>query len=237
MQYKGVEFDVMLSRDEVPILIHDHILDRTVRHPVYSAKEPKIWVSELDGAELCNINVGTWFAEKCIINDKESYADVKIPLFEDVLEYCRSKNLWMNIEIKPVPGFEEITGKIVGEITKKHFPPNGHSVPQQLLPVFSSFSYEALLAAKESAPHISRGYLMKSIHITTDWKERMKSLEAISVHLDYKRLQPDDVKAIREEGYCVMCYTVNDPNIAKSLYDEGVDAICTDELLSMSLFL
>jgi glycerophosphoryl diester phosphodiesterase len=51
----GVEFDVRLARDGVPVVIHDSTLERTAGL--------KRGVSDLTSEELSQIDVGSWFYE------------------------------------------------------------------------------------------------------------------------------------------------------------------------------
>jgi glycerophosphoryl diester phosphodiesterase len=214
--FKAIEFDVMLSKDSVPFLMHDEILSRTVGSGVHREK----LLCDLDSSELIQIDAGSWF--------DVSITDVKIPLFEDVIKFCVSNNVWMNIEIKPAEGFDIITGQVVAELTNTYFPI--HSESTSPLPLFSSFSYEALLSAKQRAPHIPRGYLIESLRHTPQWKEQMVSLQAIAVHTDHKYLTAEDVTEIKACGYGLFCYTVNDLARAAELTAMGVDAFCTDKL-------
>lgn len=213
--FKAIEFDVMLSKDNVPFLMHDEVLSRTVGTGAHREK----LLCDLDSSELIQIDAGSWFDSRI--------TDVKIPLFEDVIKFCVLNDVWMNIEIKPAEGFDTITGQVVADMTNKHFP-NSHSPSS--LPLFSSFSYEALLSAKQHAPHIPRGYLIESLRHTPQWKEQMVALEAIAVHTDYNNLTVEDVAEIKSCGYGLFCYTVNDPAKADELTAMGVDAFCTDKL-------
>jgi glycerophosphoryl diester phosphodiesterase len=233
--YAGVEFDVMLSRDEQPMLMHDHILDRTIRDPVFSICEPRRWVSEVDGQQLRAVDAGSWF-------DAE-LRDVKIPFFEEAIRFCSQEQIWMNIEIKPVPGYESLTGRVVAQTTAKHFPASAATDGSQ--PIFSSFSLEALLAAKTAAPHIPRGYLIdQPIEALPSLWEELARIDAIAIHMNHEhllderqRVRHELVEDIKQRGYGLFCYTINDLSTARALLEAGVDAICTDALVEMQALL
>ena len=95
-------------------------------------------------------------------------------------------------------------------------------------PLLSSFSFEALMAARQAAPHIPRGWLTSRIG-PEDW-ERMKKLEAVSVHTDHKKLDLASVARAHESGYHLLAYTVNDADVAERLFGAGVDGLFTDNL-------
>lgn len=84
---KAVEFDVMLTADGVPILMHDETLDRTMG---CSGR-----VAELTLAQI----------RACA---------PQVPTLAEAIAECRRLDLWANIELKPSAGLEEETGAIAG---------------------------------------------------------------------------------------------------------------------------
>lgn len=100
---RGVEFDVMLSADGVPVLMHDDTVDRTTNgHGVVSA---------LTRAELRCLDIG----------------GEPVPLLTEALLYCAELGLWANIELKAATGCDEAElGRVVGQILAQHW--NGHGV-------------------------------------------------------------------------------------------------------------
>ena len=207
--HHAVEFDVMLARDEVPVLMHDEILGRTVQGRAY--------VSDLTSAQLHHCDAGSWFSPE--------FWGEPVPLFADVAQWLWAQGIWMNIEIKPVPGFDRDTGRVVGEMTQAMF----GSEPDVLKrPVLSSFSVEALAAAKRTAPDIPRGLLLS--RVARDWQQQLHDLDCVALHCNHQYLTPALAKAIKAEGYGLLCYTVNDPDRARELLGWGVDAFCTDRI-------
>ncbi|NIQ98567.1 MAG: glycerophosphodiester phosphodiesterase [Desulfuromonadales bacterium] len=80
---EGIEIDVHLSRDGVPVVIHDETLKRTT--------DGVGWVSDFSVAELQRLDAGAWFASE--------FAGETIPTLEEILEWAGSR-LRVNIEIK-----------------------------------------------------------------------------------------------------------------------------------------
>ncbi len=217
--FDGVEFDVMLTRDKIPVLCHDDVLSRTIVSP----KHDGMSVSDIDSNELLQIDAGSWFWKD---DDIEKDFSIRIPLFEDVIKHCLENNIWMDIEIKPVPGFEVETAVVVAEMTARYFP----LATSPMLPMFSSFSFEALKTAYQVAPHIPRGYLTHALAHTPLWKEQMREMHAASFHIDHTELQSDEATSILEEGYPIFCFTVNDVDTALKVTGLGATAFCTDAL-------
>jgi glycerophosphoryl diester phosphodiesterase len=212
--FQGVEFDVMLSKDLVPHLMHDTTIGRTANDD----KHDGFSFGDCDSDEIAEFNAGQWFGPE--------YKEAKVPKFISVLDLCSKQKIFMNIEIKPVPGVEAITGEVVATMTAKYFP----TADTDNVPLFSSYSYDALMAAKATAPHIPRGFLLRKLTDYPDWKERMHKLEAKYVHIDQKHLTVTDIDEIKAEGFGILCYTVNDEDRAEMLIAQGVDAVCTDRL-------
>ena len=100
----------------------------------------------------------------------------------------------------------------------------GAAVP----PLLSSFSFEALMAAKEAAPQLPRAWLTQEFS-AEDWK-RLEALGAVSLNTDHRKRDRIDVERLHAAGYRVLLYTVNEPDLAERLFAQGVDGIFTDNL-------
>ena len=79
----GIELDVHLSRDGVPVVIHDERVERTT--------DGRGAVSELRLGELRRLDAGSWFSPR--------FAGEPIPVLEEVLDWADDR-LRLNIEIK-----------------------------------------------------------------------------------------------------------------------------------------
>jgi glycerophosphoryl diester phosphodiesterase len=88
----GIEFDVRLSRDQIPMVIHDNTLKRT---GLMDAA-----VSEMSAAELQNVDVGSWFADKRAQTPNHSYKGERLPSLSRVLEFFHGVNGLLYIEMK-----------------------------------------------------------------------------------------------------------------------------------------
>jgi glycerophosphoryl diester phosphodiesterase len=207
--FRAVEFDVMLSADEVPVLIHDDTLERTTNG--------RGKVCETRAADLLRLDAGSWHSP--------AFAGEPLPSFEAAARLCRALGMWMNIEIKPSPGFERQTGRIVALAAARLAAERTDGVPAPLL---SSFSPEALAAAREAAPHLARGYLIS--RVPPDWRNRLQALDCAALHVNHRHLPPAAAAAAKQAGYGLFCYTVDDPQRVDTLFSWGVDALCTDRI-------
>lgn len=206
---RAVEFDVMLSKDGVPVLMHDPDFGRTVAGSGA--------VATTLAQDLLQMDAGSWFDPR--------FAQVNVPSYETVFLFCQAHQIWMNVEIKPAPGFEIETGRVVASLTQKLLKAGGvAAVP----PLFSSFSFDALMAAKQVAPEIARGYLLDEFQ--AEWQDALETLEAVALHTNQKHLTPEWAKQIKNAGYGLFCYTVNVPARGKEILGWGVDGFCTDRI-------
>jgi glycerophosphoryl diester phosphodiesterase len=206
MGFGGVEFDVMLSSDKIPVLIHDETLERTT--------DGRGAVADTPLAELETLDAGSWFGSK--------YRGARLPSFEQAGKLCVELGLWANVEIKPAMGFERETAAAAAKLARSLWRDASPA------PLLSSFQRSSLEVARATAPEIDRGYLTDRFE--PGWDEAARALDCVSVHCNFKYLREARAVEIRAAGYWLLCYTVNDPETARRLFSWGVDAIFTDRL-------
>jgi len=209
--YRAVEFDVMLARDGVPVVMHDPYLGRTV------AGSGNVF--DYDAAELVAMDAGSWFGAR--------FQAEPVPLFSQFVDFCRTHGIWMNIEIKPADGFEADTGRVVAAMTRAMF---GLEIARDdpMVPLLSSFSTVALAAARDAAPDLPRALLIDAV--PPDWLAQASALGAVAIHTNHKHMTPALAQQIKEAGFGLFCYTVNDAARARQILAWGVDGMCTDRI-------
>ena len=211
--FHAIEFDVMLTADGVPILMHDDVLGRTVAGSGS--------ISAISSEKLLALDAGSWLSQQ--------FADARVPTFADVIAFCKANRIWMNVEIKPVPGFERETGKAAAMLVQQLFADEiAANQGPQTLPLFSSFSFEALQSAQQQAPEIPRGFLLD--RIPDDWRAKLEELDAVALHTNHKHLSAQLAADVKAAGYGLLCYTVNDVGRAREIAGWGVNAFCTDRI-------
>ncbi|MES2130383.1 MAG: glycerophosphodiester phosphodiesterase [Pseudomonadota bacterium] len=204
--YRAVEFDVMLARDGVPVVVHDPQLGRTVAGSGN--------VNDYSGAELVRMDAGAWFGPE--------FAGECLPLFADYARFCINHGIWMNIEIKPADGFEGDTGAVVARMTASLFE------GREGAPLLSSFSTEALEAARAAAPGLARAWLID--RLPSAWEAQARALGVVAIHTNHLHLTPTLARVVKAAGFGLFCYTVNEPERARLVLDWGVDGFCTDRI-------
>ena len=197
-----VEFDVRLTRDGVPVLIHDGTLDRTTK-----GRGP---VARRSLKALKALDAGAWF--------DRSFAGETIPTLEEALLECRRLRLGANIEIKASGSRTEATATATMAVAA--------AVALGTRPLVSSFSPIALRAARRASEDWPLGLLLGAR--PDGWRSLADELGVATLNVDGNRSTPAAIARFRTTGRPVLAYTINDPVRAQDLLDMGVAAIITD---------
>lgn len=207
---KAVEFDVMLSGDGTPAVIHDETLERTTNGTGR--------VADTSDAILFGLSLARGrFAQ---------FTSERVPRLEAIAARCRELDLLANVEIKPSAGTAAATARrVVAEV--QQFWAGGR------VPLLSSFSEEALAVAQELAPEIPRALLVE--RVPGDWAQRLTRLGCCALHCDARQWSWRWLAAAQERGVAVRCYTVNRPAHAHRLLERGIAAVFTDAIDRISL--
>lgn len=201
---RGVEFDVMMSAEGTPLLIHDETLQRTTDGHGRIADTPD--------EVLFGLDAGSWFDPR--------FAGERLPTLDQALIRCAGLGLAVNLEIKPATGHEATTGAEVGRSLRERW----MGFPCAL--VLSSFSEVALRAVAAECPAWPRGLLVG--RIPPDWHSRCADVGAIALHASSRGLGATAVQAVRSAGLHLAVYTENNVRRAADLLAWGVDTVITD---------
>ena len=200
----AVECDVKLSADGIPLLFHDEHLERTSNGQGLFAQQDHLALAQLDA--------GAWF--------HPAFAHERIPTLAALAEQARHHGIRVNLEIKPCPGREQETGRIVAQQASLLWQ------GEHLLPMLSSFSLAALLAAKAAAPDLPRALLIENW--PDDWPQQVQACAACALNANERDLSQERVLAVRHAGLALMAWTVNQPARAAELYGWGINMLCSD---------
>jgi glycerophosphoryl diester phosphodiesterase len=201
---KAVEFDVALTFDGRPVIIHDSSLERTTTGTGLLSESTLESVSGLDA--------GSWF--------DPTFSGEVVPTLEEAIDLINSLGLNANIELKPDPGREVETAQIALSVASECWPSDKQP------PVVTSFSRVALAAAKEAIPEWPRGLCFELL--PEDWTDAIDSLGAIIACPNSDRMTSDQAASMVASDLEVMAWTVNDVDQASKLIQWGVSSLCTD---------
>ncbi len=133
-----VEVDVRVTKDGVPVLLHDSSLKRT------TGLKKNIYDTTYE--EVAELDAGVWM--------DESFAGTKIPTLQEVLENCKGRVL-LNLDLKYRNEEEGLTEKVVALIEE-------YEMVWQC--VITSTSLKCLEEVKELNPDIRTGYITYQLY-------------------------------------------------------------------------
>ncbi|WP_313312085.1 glycerophosphodiester phosphodiesterase [Pulveribacter sp.] len=204
--WRMFECDAKLSADGVAFLLHDATLPRTT--------SGRGTAGELTWGELAQLDAGAWHSRQ--------YAGEPIPTLESLARWCIANHYYLNIEIKPTPGAEEVTGRAVAALAARLW--HGQDVP----PLLTSFQPLALSGARETAPQLPRGLLLDKLH--DGWLDTALQLGCVAIVCNHALWTADHVQAVHRAGLRALSYTVNDEWAAERLIELDTDGIISDRV-------
>lgn len=180
---QAIEIDVQLSKDGVPVIIHDFTLERTTTGKGY--------VKDHTYEELHELDAGSWFEEK--------FSAEKIPTFEEVLVEVQGK-CRLNIELKTAGGmYPDIERKVLDLL-------NQYQMKSEVM--ITSFDHEVIKQLHQLDPTFTTGLIVYGK--PTLIREQLKETGATILSIAYSYLTPEFVTSIINEGIQVVAWTIDD---------------------------
>ena len=214
----GIELDVQLSADNVPVVIHDDTTDRTTNGTGS--------ISEFTARQLGLLDAGS---------------GQPVPTLAQVLEMAAGK-LWVNIELKDADAVEPVV-QVVNSIPGLDWFASSAdwgalAELRRLLPDATIYTLCVgnleKLGFTDAGDDAGEQFAGRGLPTAIDFavKQGAQGLSVWEGGLDQ-----DDIAKIHDAGLLAWVWTVNDPARARELLDMGADAICTDdpELLQQTL--
>lgn len=202
---RWIETDVQLTKDGVPVILHDSTLNRTTDAWGRLCKTMYMDVRDLD--------VGSWF--------HPDYATERMPTLAEWLQNTQQCGLNIHLECKASRFQASKLIEAVVDVIKAEW------TGEQSI-IYSSFCPRALRVLREKLPDAGIGIAGNK------WSRTLccaaEKLGCVSVHLDYQKIKAAHVQAIHDKGLMVLVYTVNEHDEAERLFEMGVDGIFTDNI-------
>ncbi|MDP3857237.1 MAG: glycerophosphodiester phosphodiesterase family protein [Stagnimonas sp.] len=220
-----IECDLILSKDEVPVCIHDETVDRT--------SESTGRVDSFTLAELREMDFGSWFNTANPTLAKPEYAGAHIVALEEQLDcYLRiNPKMRFHVETKDSAGgraeqifFDLLTRKgliATGDVA------NGNV--QSSTVMLQSFDAGSLERMRALTPTIPTAFLFTAPDQTTlPWVlagDGPDYIDAFAPNSAAILLDPTSVQRFHAAGHDVHAWTVNDSQQMSLLLQLGVDGI------------
>ena len=207
-----VEIDVKISKDRVPILLHDDTLDRTTNGSGLAI--------DYDYENIKKLDAGKFFY-------KEN-TNIFVPKLEDILSLCTNNNGNLNIELKPNKNFEKENVYQIYKLIKNI---------NQIDIFFSSFDMISILEISKLYPQSIRSFLLDDFK-----EYNIDDLINISINNDFKicglnidLVTADIIRKIKESNILITVYSDKNINLSKAneIFSIGVDSIFVDNPLDL----
>ena len=224
------ELDVAASSDGLLVVLHDDKLVRTTdAQAVFPARAP--WaVYDFSAAELGRLDAGSWYettdpfgqiaAGRVGPAELASFRGERIPSLRACLEATKSAARKVNVEIKDATGracdpwIVERTVEMIRE-----FGMEGRVI-------ISSFNHEYLRRVKRAEPRLDTGALVEER--PANLVPLLRDIGARAYHPGMARLDEATVREVREAGFDVNVWTVNEKADMERLLGWGVTGLITD---------
>ena len=213
----GIEFDVRLAKDDVPVVFHDSTLNRL--------SSIKGRVSEFTSEELGKLDVGSWFNKKNPHRFNNKYSAENVPTLLQLFDFLRDYRGLIYIELKgrneDMPRLSETICDLIRQT---------NLLPQIIV---KSFKLEGIAVAGQTLPEVRTAALFapKILDILRKKKiilKKAQEFNADEISIHYSLATAKFVRRAEKKGLPVVIWTANNPAWVKRALKLGISAIITD---------
>ena len=198
---------------------------RRIGHRGAKAYAPENTIESFDKAIAlgCDeIETDVWLMEdgKLVIGHDGPVSSDGLLTLDDMLDHCKGK-IGVNVEMKCAWSDAQAreTGVRVAQRLRER---SDEAV------YVSSFWYEALAGARETAPSVRRAFVFGAAPDMAALLNQARALELWGLHPERYYVTPGRISAAHAAGVVVNVWTVNDPLEIARLGSWGVDGIMSD---------
>jgi glycerophosphoryl diester phosphodiesterase len=202
----GVELDVSVTKDRVPVVIHDNRVDRTT--------DGHGAVGEMALAEVKRFDAGVLFGAR--------YRGERIPTLEEVLDGPGRRGI-VNIELKSGKlinvGLEAVAiAKVIQETQASD------------RVIVSSFNHFALSSIHAVDPQLPLGFLyFNRAPLSFSYLKSQPLARPTALHPRFTMVTPGFIQWARQRDYKINTWTVDDSDEMRRLITLEVDSIMTNK--------
>jgi glycerophosphoryl diester phosphodiesterase len=203
----GIEFDVRLTRDGIPVVIHDETLRRT--------GGKNVQISDLCLQDLKGIDVGTWFPRGNFIGEP-------MPTLQDVCDLFRGTDSLLYLEMKSNQAERQQLAEACCEAVRK----NG--LKERV--IIESFDLPALKCVKNVDVELRTAALFEpSLFVARKIIDAAKAVGADEVALHHRLATNKNVRDAIDAGLPVVVWTVDNPDWIERATNLGIKALITND--------
>ncbi len=227
-----IELDVQLAADGVPVVLHDADLGRTTDAADLAASlgQTSLALADWPSAALARLDCGSWFLTAdpfaTLADGLASREHLnrlmpqRIPRLAEVLAWAATVGMALNIELKTgstVPPIRLATAAITAV----------RAAAMETAVIFSSFDETVLVLCRDLAPEIARAALVER-RPSAAFGAQLDRLGACACHPADAVTDRDLIQLLRQNGFHVNVFTVNDPVRQRQLQGWGATGVFTD---------
>ncbi|MCA1567126.1 MAG: glycerophosphodiester phosphodiesterase [Acidobacteria bacterium] len=218
----GIEFDVRLARDGVPVVIHDATLRRTAGIDAQ--------IAALSSSDLSSIDVGSWFNRRRPARALAAYTRETVPtlarVFETVAPRCRLLYVELKCDAQETTSLVE---RVVAEV-------RAHNLERRV--VIESFTLAAVAEAKRIAPQLRAAAAFERrpgcpLPAARTLLKRARDCRADELALARSLVSRRTVEAARARGLQTVVWTVDHPSWVRRAGALGLRAVITNDPAKM----
>jgi glycerophosphoryl diester phosphodiesterase len=213
----GIELDVRLAKDSVPVIFHDSTLERMA--------QKKIRTSQFTSAELRALDIGRWFNARHSRKASDKFLGETVPTLAEVFDFLRGYKGRIYVELK---GKTDEMFALVETVARAVRQTN-------LLPniILKSFKLEAVAQAKKIFPEAATAALfapkiMTILHKQSRLIQRAKDCRADQLSLHYSLATQKLIEMAASENLPITIWTVDRPAWVRRARTLGIKAIITN---------
>lgn len=214
-----IEIDLQRTKDGHLVAMHDETVDRTTNGTGR--------VEDYTLAQLKQLDAGSWFNQANPQYANAEYSNAKVPTLDEILSrYGTNANYYIETKTPDVyPGMEEQlldTLKRHNMLTSDSLN-NGHVLVQ-------SFSEESLQKMHHLAPSVPLIRLLDKNELTQQSEADLQRIRsyAIGVGPEYSDLTAQNTAHLKDLGFIIHPFTVNEVADMQRLNQYGVDGVFTN---------
>lgn len=198
----GIELDVQLTKDGVPVVIHDETVDRV------SNGTGRVCDYTLDRLRSLTVN-----------KNFPAYGIVRIPTLEEVYAFIKTTDMTVNLELKNSMIFYEKLEEKVLVLAEKM------GLSDRV--IYSSFNHSSMKKIKELEPKAKVAFLYADGIV--DVEEYADKYGVYAVHPYMTNTEyPNMVEKCHAKGIRVHVWTVNEEADIRRMKELGVDVVITN---------
>lgn len=213
----GVEFDVRINGDGVPVVIHDATLDRTGQRPEK--------ISEISSRLLSEIEVGSWFNWLNPARAKPQFTKEELPTLSKVMDSFQNYKGLLYIELKSAVTDPDLAAAVCDVISDSPL------LPQIIV---KSFDLSLIQVVRAMLPEVQTAALFEpTFKAMVGRRDRLIDLaneagaQQLSIH--YLLVTKKMMRAAERASMPVTVWTVDDPSWALRHRDLNIKALITND--------